>query len=199
MTASTHGYCTVAELLTYMGRTSTSGNAQLATVIEAVSRSIDNLAGRRFYSVSETRYYTPVQPRKLFTDDILSISTLGTDSDGDRTYENTWANTDYDLEPYNAIADGKPYTRVEVSQNGNYEFPTNVKKSVRISGRFGFNTYHTDPPYPIKQATLIQSQRIALRPDAPFGVVGSAEMGITALVKLDPDVEMMVMPLRRVI
>lgn len=199
MTATTHGYCTVAELLTYMGRTSTSGNAQLATVIEAVSRSIDNLAGRRFYAVSETRHYTPVDSRVLYTDDILSVSTLGTDSDGDRTYESTWASTDYDLEPYNAIADGKPYTRVEVSQNGNYEFPRNVKKSVRITGKFGFNTYSTGAPYPIKQATLIQSQRIALRPDAPFGVVGSAEMGITALVKLDPDVEMMVMPYRRVI
>lgn len=199
MTATTHGYCTVAELLTYMGRTSTAGNASLATVIEAASRAIDNYVGRRFYAMSETRYYTPVSPRRLFVDDLLSVSTLGTDSDGDRTYGDTWTSTDYDLEPYNAAADGRPYTRVDVSPNSSYQFPANIKKSVMINGAFGFNTYHTDPPYPIKQAALIQSQRIALRPDAPFGVVGSADMGITVLVKLDPDVEMMIAPYRRVI
>jgi len=54
-------------------------------------------------------------------------------------------------------------------------------------------------PGPIHQACLIQTNRLIMRRDAPFGVAGSPEVGseVRLLARLDPDVETMVRPYMR--
>ena len=77
---------------------------EIELYIEAVSRVIDGIRGERFFTTSadETRYFTATEGDVLFPElRIVSITTLKTDNDNDRTYENTWATTDYDLMPYN--------------------------------------------------------------------------------------------------
>lgn len=61
----------------------------------------------------------------------------------------------------------------------------------------GFGDYEVDPdavPVSIHFATLVQAARLVKRRDAPFGVVGSPEMGneLRLLARLDPDVEVLV-------
>ena len=55
-------------------------------------------------------------------DDLLSVTTLKTDEDGDRTYEITWATTDYDLMPYNATLESQaqPYSHLQTTPDGDY-------------------------------------------------------------------------------
>lgn len=157
-------------------------------VITAVSRAIDKKCNRFFYknSVAEVRYYTAEFANLLMDiDDIVSVSELATDEDGDRTYERTWSATDYDLEPYNAALHDDPYTRISLPAQGRYAFPRNVSKGVKLTGIFGYPAV----PTPVAEATLLQVMRLFKRKDALFGVIGSAEMGhMTAIVKLDPDV-----------
>jgi len=165
----------------------------LESVVEGVSRFIDEHCGRRFYSAAETRYYTAEYSTALDVDDLVSVTTLQTDSDGDRTYEDTWATTDYDLLPFNAALASMPYTRVDTTPNGYYAFPT-VAKGVKLVGSFGWPAV----PAPIKEACLLMSARLARRKDAIFGVVGSADMGTMQVIpKLDPDVRLMLEPFRR--
>jgi hypothetical protein len=44
----------------------------------------------------------------------------------------------------------------------------------------------------VRQATLIQATRLFKRKDAPFGVIGSAEMGQLQVVPtIDPDIKLL--------
>lgn len=169
----------------------------LEQVIEAVSRKIDAECGRFFYvTSSEARYYTAEFANEMFDviDDIVSVSALVTDEDGDRTYERTWATTDYDLEPSNAALHNKPYTAISITPRGNYSFPVGIKRGVKITATFG---YPSVPPM-IREACLLQSMRLWKRRDAIFGVVGSAEMGqMTVIPKLDPDVMLLLQSFRK--
>ena len=195
----TNGYCTLAELRARLGyvSTDTADDAMLEAVVMGVSRLIDRYTGRRFYTTSadETRYYTAEDSYTLFLpDDLVSVTTLSTDEDGDRTYEYTWAVTDYDLEPANAALDGQPYTRIEVTPEGAYLWPVGIRRGVKIVGKFGLAAAPAD----VKEACLLQSERVFKRKDAPFGVVGSAEMGQALVIpKLDPDVALLLAGHRR--
>ncbi len=192
----TNGYCTLAELRARLQfqTADTADDAILESVIMGVSRWIDNYTGRRFYAASDTRYYTAEFADEIAVDDLLSVTSLSTDDDGDRTYETTWAATDYDLEPSNAATDSQPYTRICTSPQGRYAFPTG-RKGVKLVGSFG---YASSTPAAIKEACLLQCERLYKRKDAPFGVIGSAEMGqMMVIAKLDPDVQLLLSGFRR--
>lgn len=190
--AITNGYCTLSELRGWIGSPSdhTEDDLRLEESVEAASRYIDDLCGRRFYanSVDETRYYTASNPERLTNldglDDVASITTLKTDEDEDRTYEVTWAATDYDLAPYNAVLDGKPYTRIDVAPDGRYEFPTHAK-GVQIVGKFGWSA----APDVVKRACLILAAFLFKQKDVPLGVQASSGTG---QIYIDPRISRMI-------
>lgn len=176
-------------------------DALLESVIEAVSRWIDDYCRRRFYAATETRTYTAEFEDLLVTDDLLTLTTLQTDPTGDRSYSETWAATDYDLEPVNAALDGFPYQTITLTPTSTRYFPVGVKKGVKIAGSFGFSTA---APEAVIQACLIQSARVARRKDAIYGSSGNSAMGQINIQigkqdgsSLDPDVRLMLAPYRR--
>jgi len=195
--AITNGYATLAVLKARLdiAAATTTYDSILENVIEAVSRWIDHWTGRRFYAVTETRYFSAEWPTMLEIDDLLSVTSLKTDKDGDRVYEDTWAATDYDREPLNASLDAQPYTRLRVTPNGQFTFPA-VRKGVEIAGSWG---YAATTPDQVNEACLIQSSRVYQRKDAPFGIAGAPEIGQTAVIpRLDPDVKMLLDAFQRV-
>ena len=83
-----------------------------------------------------------------------------------------------------------------MSLYGHFSFPEVIPRSVAVTADFGFDT--TVPPV-ISEACILQVARVFRRSDAPFGVVGSAEMGQQVVIgRLDPDVRMMLAPYRRI-
>jgi hypothetical protein len=130
---------TLAEFKAYVddqGNTDTTDDGVMEDIIEAASRYIDRQTNQFFYDDEDaTRYYTPEANDFLITDPIQSITTLKTDSDGDRTYEDTWQSTDYDLMPFNP--ENSSYTWIETTPDGDYSFPK-IKKGVEITGDFGY-------------------------------------------------------------
>lgn len=198
----TNPYCTLAALKLNIGITSatdTADDTMLERAINAASRWIDDKAGTRFYTTAadETRYYTHPgahlygQDNEVWLchDDILSITTLKTDVDGDRTYSDTWAATDYDLLPYY----GPPYTWIETTPTGNYTFPS-YRRGIQIVGKFGYCTAATQPPE-IEAACILIAQRWWKRKDAIFGVAGIADLGqIQLSIPTDPDVLALLSP-----
>lgn len=194
-----NGYTTLAALKARASIEDTRDDLTLETIITAVSRMIDNYCGRRFYAATETRYYTARDPYCLLVDDLLSVSALVTDEDGDRTYETTWASTDYDLYPDNAAleAQPEPFWKILVAPEGNYTFPVGVRRGVKVTGSWGFAS--STPPV-VGEACLLQAARIFARREAPMGVLGAGEAGGTVRIAwsgLDPDVRRLLDPLRR--
>lgn len=196
----TNGYIALANFKTRFGIQGTDANrdTELEAVIQGVSRLIDALCNRVFFAsaIDESRYFTPADWNTCFTDDIQSITTLKTDEDCDGVYETTWASTDYRTQPLNRVANITPVTWLETKLNGQHYFPL-FAGSVEVTGKFGYCTLANVPDV-VREACYLQSHRVWMRKDAPFGVVGSGGMGqVMAITKLDPDVELMLEPVRR--
>ena len=86
--AITNGYCTLAELKAALRVQDAIDDALLELAIESASREIDGYCERMFYSTSATRVYAPTDVYTMTTDDIVSVTTLKSSSDG-VTYDTT--------------------------------------------------------------------------------------------------------------
>ena len=197
-TGLTNGYATVAQVkgADVLNFSTTAHDEILETIIEAVSRLIDNATARQFYSSTETRYYTAEDNYSLDVDDIASASgiTIETDLNGDGVYEYTWASTDYALGGYNDLAKGWPYTSIETTPQGLYTF-SKQRKGNKITAPYGWAA----APKTINLACIMQSNRAYKRFDTALGVAGSSAMGAITLSipGLDPDVEQLIRPYMR--
>lgn len=188
--AITNGYTTVNQVkasdILNISATDTASDSLLEILIEAASRVIDADTGRYFYksATDETRYYTAEFPDRLFLhDDIVSITTLATDSDDSRTYTDVWsASTDYDLEPYNASFRGWPYTSIGMQSGSAYSFPC-FRKGVKIVGIFGFPSV----PMAVQTACILLSARAFKRMSTPLGIASMAAFGEVQISIKDKD------------
>lgn len=204
----TNGYCTLDELK-HQNRlniqsSDTYSDEMLEGVIEAVSRKIDDACNRRFYadSSNQVRYFTAIDSDFLFTGDIASRSSdsmiIEIDTNGDGTFDNTFADNDYVLEPFNADLDNIPFQKISTSDNGQYLFPAKVRKGVKITAKWG---WPTSAPLPIKQAALLQSERLFKRFSTPLGSESMTSLGkmYLSIPSLDPDVEQLISRYKRVV
>lgn len=143
----TNGYTTLTafqtrQLNAQMGggfATDTARDAIMHTMIEASSRWIDGYCGRKFYTSVETRYYSGKGCGWIGVDDLVSVTSITTDNGGDRVYSNTWATTDYDLEPFDARnrTPAEPYSMIHTAPQGVNYFPS-TPKSVKVIGNWGY-------------------------------------------------------------
>lgn len=173
------------ETVTLIDQSDLIDDSAIESVIEAVSRWIDEHTGRKFYSSDETRVYTAEHYDYLSIDDLLSVTTLKTDTTGDGTYDTTWTTDDYYLDPANADLESKPYTSIVLTPDGNESFTT-LRRGVQIVGAFGYSA--TTPP-PISEACILGSMRLLKRKDSIFGVTGSPDFGhVRAILSQDPDI-----------
>lgn len=135
-------YATRDDVKARAGLADTADDAAIDQVISAVSRLIDAWCGRHFYAVFGTRYVTPVLADRLMLPigyDLLAVTTLKTDSGGNRSYATSWAATDYDLEPIGApdqVPPG-PYWWLGRVAGGDYAFGT-AARNVQIVGKWGY-------------------------------------------------------------
>lgn len=201
-------YCTVAELKDQLRVTDTDDDTALGYAVTAASRAIDAETCRTFG-------LTGSAVARLFDYDGLHIegrcavkiadlqTTVGlavtADFAGDYTYSTTLTlNTDFDLWPWNAAADGVPWTHLVLRPN-TVNFSPRCAPQARllsVTGNWGWSAVPTS----VKQACLIQAARFFVRRDAAFGIAGSPELGteVRLLARLDPDVALMLQGYTRV-
>jgi hypothetical protein len=190
--AITNGYATLAEIKTHLTISGSTDDDRLEAAVEQASRAIDAECRRVFYATTATRYFQAEAPDLLILgDDLLTVTTLKTDQDGDRTYETTWATTDYDLTPDNA----SPKSAIHLAPQGRYSFPTH-RKGVEIAGSWGYNATGSYPDA-ISHACVILAARYFKRKDAPFGVLGTPELGFQRIPRTDTEVKQLLAPYRR--
>jgi len=141
-------YASIADLKGILGITSTTDDTVMRKILEASSRSIDSYCNRIFAVQSTTKYFDGAV--ELYVPDLLSITTLKTDEDGDYDYDNTFAATDYIL--YGVGIEDKlntyPKTRIVIDPNGDYSsFASGYKKGVQIAGVWGYGDGISATPY----------------------------------------------------
>jgi hypothetical protein len=179
-------YCSVEELKSRLGVTGTGDDLELTFAVQAASRSVDEICGRYFWRGTDTRTYVPQSIWEQSLDDLVSVTTLKIDRDGDGTFEETWTlNTDYALTPYNTGSTGelRPYTGMRIT--GTKFLPFTWMWShldrIQVTGVFGWPSV----PLAVKQASLIAAADLFKLKDAPFGVAGISDFGVMR-VKANP-------------
>jgi len=183
-------YATSAELKATLSMTGeTFADADIALALSAASRGLDRALDSRFFSVTETRRFTPVSRDLVFIGEVASLTTLEVDEGAAGTYTAWVQGTDYVLEPLNALADGIPFTSARRLSRGRSSFPGSVA-AVRVTGAFGW----PQVPAPIKEATVILASRLVRRArEAPFGVIAPGIDATAAMhiARTDPDIRML--------
>jgi hypothetical protein len=201
----TNGYCSLADVKAAARITDTIDDTLLELSIESASREIDSYTERVFYSTGGTpvaRVYIPQDIYLVETDDIISVTTLKSDSTGNGTFDITWAVSDFQLEPLNGRAGGIDTPATRIRAIGEYLWPVyeprNVNSnqaSVQVTGVFGFATV----PTAVRQACILSSLRAYKRYESPTGILGFSDIGAVRVgTKLDPDVERLIQPYRKV-
>ena len=97
-------YATLAELQAHIDASGdvswqAANVGNMNTALAAATRWIDERMDTRFRAVAESRVYTARWPDLLYIDDLVSLTMLSTDEDGDGVYETTWFDSDFILEP----------------------------------------------------------------------------------------------------
>ena len=201
--AITNGYTTLNTFKGYLfpqANYGTAEDAQMEAAIEAASRTIDAYTNRRFYLDASTsaRVYYAESPVRCSVDDFSTTTGLiiKVDTGDNGTYDQTWATTEYILEPINAEiggVSGQPYNRIIAAVPR--LFPISGRRPrVQVTAKWGWAAI----PHSVEQACLIQAARIYRRAQTPEGfAAGEAFGAIRVSTRIDPDVQMLLAPFRR--
>ena len=163
--------------------------------LPAASRGLDEACGRRFYldtDATSVRYYSPALNGVLWVDDLVDVTSIAVDTNGDGTFGTTWTeNSDFVLAPLNAPEDGWPWTRIERHPLSGSYFPS-YPRSVKVTGQFGWAAV----PEAIKEATtLLASQLTSRVREAKWGVVGFGLEGeALRIARTDPHIAFLIRP-----
>ena len=196
--AIVNGYITLANLKNYLKIDDSVEDTLLEQIIESASRSIDKIANRRFYldSTATARTYRPIGNLRVITDDIGSTTglILKTDPNSTGTYQTTFTlNTDYIVEPTNALAKGRPVNYLTIVGSTALSLPVNYWPQVQVTAKWGW----PEVPDDIEQATYILSADLYKRKDSIGGVLGLSELGAIRMSPLGRDIAAMVRAYKR--
>ena len=197
-------YCSLSELKAQLRTATSSDDTALGFAITAASRQVDQACNRHFGLTGSAvaRLYDfdglLIEGRDAVPIDDLQ-TTVGlvvtADTQFDATYAGTLVlNTDFDLYPWNAAADGSPWTHMVMRPTSSVwvSISSPNARYVSVTGNWGWSAV----PTAIKQATLIQAARVFQRRESWAGIAGSPELGneMRLLAKLDADVQALVQP-----
>jgi hypothetical protein len=190
--SSTSLYVTRAEVKATLDLSdNTYADDDIDEACSAASRAIDHLTGRRFYQATETRYYT-VDPYTTYVEiqDAQSVSAVTIDTDGNGSYETTWIEgIDFYLDPPNAVADLRLFTRLSLRSQAGRRFP-GYARAVKVDGTFG----PAETPVEVRQFAKILAIKLLVRSrQAPFGfqAVGGDLGAVARLARTDPDFQVL--------
>jgi hypothetical protein len=195
--ALTNCYCTLSDLKTSLAIEDIQDDTALEAAILTASRMVDDYTGRFFYRDGTTatpvvRFYTAQDWYTCNVDDFVSLSQIATDDNFDQLYTTIWESDDYMVEPVNNPRRGWPLSRLLAIDS--YIFPYNLPQSVKVTAVWGWPSI----PAEIAMATKIQASRLFIRRQSPFGIAGTPELGTVRLSsRLDPDVEALIRPFRK--
>jgi len=194
----TNGYATLEEVKKAARITDAIDDSLLEISVESVSRMIDAYCERRFFTNgTETRFFTATDSYNCNVDDIAGTAiTVETSAGLDGIYDETWTDSDLQLEPLNRRASGLDFPVTRLRAVGDYLFPVDRvgETGVRVTAVYGFGTA---VPIQVKQATIIMSLRQYKRYDSPLGVAVVGDLGAIRVGKFDPDMMMLLSQFRK--
>ncbi len=178
-------YGNLTRLKSLLNKTGTADDTDLLMLLNVASREVDKYCHQTFYTESRTRYYdgqgTYFDPK----DNLLSISSLKTDEDGDGTYENTFnlTSTSDSIDCYLYPLNSYPKMWLEINSEGDYGgFASGVKRGVQVIGVFGYGESAT--PY---ADTAVDTSAALVSTDVTFSVTDYTQFAVGETILLDSE------------
>ena len=136
----------------------TGDDDELFQLFLAASDWVDHYCNRHFYPRTETLVFDGKGAAQLLVPDLISVTSLKEDDNGDLTFNETWATSDYWLQPYNASPLqhwGGPYTAVKARSRGNKSdgFPAG-ERNFQIAGIWGYVRFVEDSGTDLNDASM---------------------------------------------
>lgn len=119
----------------------TGDDTEIWELLAAVSDWVDHYCNRHFYPRQQTLELDGSGTTKLLVPDLLTLDTIKEDTNDDKTFNETWAATDYWLLPYNAEPTqhwGKPYTQLGIRAHGAKQSFSAGEQHFELAGRWGY-------------------------------------------------------------
>ena len=129
--------------------TATTYDADILGLLQHTSDQLDHECHRFFECQEGVRYAEGSGTTLLFNDDVLSLSAVALDMDGDGTYETPMAATDYILYPLNEY----PKMYMKTRSSTGLSFPS-IRAGIKLTGVFGYGDGYTATPYDASGAVL---------------------------------------------
>jgi hypothetical protein len=160
----------------------TDHDSDIDSVITSATREINNHCSRNFnrdaaLAVATVRVFPVKFAAFARVHDFYTTTDLviKTDPSGTGVFSETWAASDYQLEPLNGIRDGNhgwPYFIIRAV--GSRTFPVfGLRATLQVTSHFGW----TAVPEDVKQAHLMLCAETFKMREAPLGVAGWSEFG----------------------
>jgi hypothetical protein len=168
-----------------------SDDNELFQLLLAVSDWVDHYCNRHFYPRTEALVFDGKGTAQLLVPDLISVTSLKEDTNGDLTFDETWASTDYWLQPYNAAPTqhwGSPYTAVKARSEGNkFGGFTAGERNVQITGVWGYLQFAEDSGTDLNDAAMTTTKTtVAVNDGTQFHagqtvLIGTEQMLVTAI------------------
>ena len=164
---------------------------ELFQLLLAVSDWVDRYCNRHFYPQTDTLVFDGRGTSQLLLPDLISVTSLKEDGNGDLTFNETWATSDYRLQPNNASPSlhwGTPYTALKARSEGNKAdgFAAG-KQNFQIVGVWGYVEFTEDSGTDLNDASMNTTKTtVAVDDGAQFQVgqtapIGAEQMLVTAI------------------
>ena len=145
---------------------------ELLANLEEGSREIDRDCDRFFYIYEGIKYYDGGTTRVILDDDVYSITSLEVDTDGSYQYASVFnlGSTTGQVDAFTYPLNVTPITRIEANPQGAYgHLAAGYRKSIKITGRFGYGDDYPNLPYNAIGDTVV---------DAPLAI-GATSLTVT--------------------
>lgn len=176
-------YIAAADLKFQLGieTADTSFDPELERAAAGSDEAIDALCNRTFNLDGED-----VERRyRIEATDLVEIDDLATPDTVSIDGVELTEDTDYTLEPLNAVLDGRPYTHIRLTRV--------TSGMMAVEGKFGWPAV----PARVIEASALLAPRLFKRREAPFGVVSFGEAQPVKIELSDPDIALMLLKLIR--
>ena len=168
---------------------------ELFQLLLSVSDWVDKYCNRHFYPRTDTLVFDGRGTAQLLLPDLILITSLKEDSNGGLTFNETWATSDYWLQPNNASPTqhwGGPYTALKARSEGNKAdgFAAG-DQNFQIVGLWGYKPFTEDGGADLDDASMDTTKTtVAVDDGAQFEVgqtvlIGTEQMLVTAIASND--------------
>lgn len=123
----------------------TTHDAYLLELSAGASRAVDDYCKRHFYTRSAVKYLPAVNCRRVVMDDVLSVTAVGADSEGDGSFDGeAWVeDTDYTLRP----RDGFPKWLMVPHKNTDKSLGYDDDEYLKVTAVWGYGDGQSASPW----------------------------------------------------